>query len=91
MLQFDDVREIIIKGCGAKYLDLKTLKNMQIPIDLFMIFPQQYKQFVTESDEQRKVIVKQVSFKLLNMSKSAFESKTIIYQGDRIVCNSNFN
>lgn len=73
MLQSKDVREILVKGCGAKYLDLKSLQNLRIPANLNDLYPRDYERFVAGSDHERKIISKRVIIKLYNLNKQSID------------------
>lgn len=65
-LQICEISKIVIKGSGAKYLDLTTLKSIKIPTNLHKTYRNSYKLFLISNDKRRIEIAKNVAFMISN-------------------------
>jgi len=77
LFQLEDFKEIIIKGSGAKYLDVITLKKIGLPLELAYAYSKHFKLFKDAPDSKRYDIVKQVAFMLKNKKHSEFNEKPL--------------
>lgn len=73
-LQREEVKQLIEKGSGAKYLDSKTLNTLAVPTKLHILFPTLYMKFCSEDHHGRIVIAKRVNM-LLNSEREKYTSK----------------
>ncbi|MGI2039391.1 Eco57I restriction-modification methylase domain-containing protein [Shewanella frigidimarina] len=68
MFQLIDFRTLIIKGSGAKYLDVTAMKEIGLPISLAALFQEEFNIFKNGTENERSEIARRVSFLLKNIS-----------------------
>ena len=73
-LQREEVKQLIEKGSGAKYLDSKTFSTLAVPTKLHIFFPKLYMKFCSEDHHGRIVIAKRVNM-LLNSDWEKYTNK----------------
>lgn len=78
LFQLDDFKGVIIKGSGAKYLDVLSLKQTGIPLGLAGIFKVQFEKFKEATDSERINIARQTAFKFKNINQYRAKGITVL-------------
>jgi hypothetical protein len=81
-LQSAGTKSLIEKGSGAKYLSIKALKKLKIPLNLHLLLPDYYRRFLTASHKERLEISQRVNFLLNNLEHNRLFSKFTEYRVD---------
>jgi predicted RNA methylase len=77
LFQLDDFKGLIIKGSGAKYLDVISLKKIGVPLGVAKAFKTQLDKFKKGTDSERVSIARQVAFKFKNAKHLKLNGVTV--------------
>lgn len=62
----ENAKSLIERGSCAKYLDLKALKSLEIPMDIDKIYPSEFSKFIFSNHSRRLDIARKINFKIKN-------------------------